>query len=55
VGNLKTIVLGKPSGGSSFTYKVIKEYLKKLNPNYKDYRLDEIKNIYSNFKIKLDV
>lgn len=33
MGNLKTIVLGKPSGGSSFTYEVIKEYLKKLNPN----------------------
>lgn len=33
MGNLKTIVLGTPSGGSSFTYKVIEEYLKKLNPN----------------------
>lgn len=31
------------------------ETIKDIDPNYKDYRLDEIKNIYSNFKIKLDV
>tara|TARA_R110001592_G_scaffold98243_2_gene280760 strand:+ start:4000 stop:4731 length:732 start_codon:yes stop_codon:yes gene_type:complete len=31
--NIKTIVLGSPSSGSSFTYKIIEEYLNKLNPN----------------------
>tara|TARA_S200002703_G_C3718176_1_gene220618 strand:- start:34 stop:762 length:729 start_codon:yes stop_codon:yes gene_type:complete len=31
------------------------ETIRDINPNYKGYRLDEIKNIYSNFKIKLDV
>ena len=32
---LKTIVLGSSCGGSSFTYKVIEEFLRKINPKLK--------------------
>ena len=31
------------------------ENIKDIDPKYKDYRFEEIKNIFTNFKFKLDV
>ena len=68
MGNIKTIVLGSPSGGSSFTYKVIEEFLRKINPKLKSChepsmigpltywweQFKSFKEVEDNFNIALD-